>query len=134
MNIKSRDLTDDNLYRAAVARYYLAEACKKPKKRSLSELASRFSYICEAARVVRDLVDDDTYRFMVELNNIPSFEDAIDVLKDAMDYRSPLFIRDFMVLSSAANAFNEYDGTPWIETLQNVNRQRKSLGLKTLPL
>ena len=79
-------------------------------------------------------MDDDTYRFMVELNNIPSFEDAIDVLKDAMDYRSPLFIRDFMVLSSAANAFNEYDGTPWIETLQNVNRQRKSLGLKTLPL
>ncbi len=134
VNIKGRDFTDDNLYKAAVARYYLSEACKKPKRRSLAELASRFSYICEAARVVRDIVDDDTYKFMIDLNNIPSFEDAIDVLKDAMDYRSPAFIPDFRVLSSAANALNKYEGTPWIDSLQNINKQRKSLGLSTLPL
>lgn len=134
INIKSKDFTDDNLYKAAIARYYLSEACKKPKKRNLSELACRFSYIYEAARIVRDIVDDETYKFMIDLNNVPSFEDAIDILKDAMDYRSPSFRKDFCVLSSAANAFNEYEGTPWVETLQSINKQRKSLGLKTFPL
>lgn len=134
LNLKKSDFTDDNIYRAAIARYYLSVACNKPKRRSLAELASRFSYICEAARIVKDLVDDRTYKFLVDLNNIPSFEDAIDTLKDAMDYRSPAFIPDFCVLSSAANSFNKYEGTPWLETLQTINKQRKELGLKVFPL
>jgi hypothetical protein len=134
LNLKQSDFTDDNIYRAAIARYYLSVACNKPKKRSLAELASRFSYICEAARIVKDLVDDETYKFMIDLNNVASFEDAIDELKDAMDYRSPAFIPDFRVLSSAANSFNKYEGTPWIDTLQIVNKQRKELGLETFPL
>ena len=134
LNLRTPDFTDDNVYRAAIARYYLSVACKKPKRRSLAELAARFSYICEAARVVKDLVDDETYKFMIELNNVASFEDAIDELKDAMDYRSPSFIPDFRVLSSAANAFNHYEGTPWVETLQIINRQRQSVGLEVFPL
>lgn len=134
LNLKKSDFTDDNVYRAAIARYYLSVACIKPKKRSLAELAARFSYICEAARIVKDLVDDETYKFMIDLNNIASFEDAIDELKDAMDYRSPSFIPDFRVLSSAANSFNRYEGTPWVETLQVINKQRQSMGLEVFPL
>ena len=134
LNLRKSEITDDNVYRAAIARYYLSVACNKPKKRSLAELAARFSYICEAARIVKDLVDDETYRFMINLNSVPSFEDAIDELKDAMDYRSPAFMPDFRVLSSAANSFNKYEGTPWIDTLQVVNKQRKELGLEVFPL
>lgn len=134
LNLKKVDVTDDSVYRAAVARYYLSVACQKPKKRNLAELAARFSYISEAARLVRDIVDDETYKFMVNLNNIGSFEDAIDELKDAMDWRSPAFIYDFKVLSSAANSLNDCANTPWIETLQIVNKQRKSLGLEVFPL
>ncbi len=135
VNCRKGDIKDDNLYRAAIARYYLSEACKKPKKRNLAELATRYSYIGEAARVVRDIIDDETYIFMTEtLNNMGSFEKAIDELKDAMDYRSPSFLPDFRVLSSAANSFQKFSGTPWIETLQEVNSERKSLGLKVLPL
>jgi hypothetical protein len=135
VNCRKGDIKDNDLYRAAVARYYLAEACKKPKKRNLAELATRYSYIGEAARVAKDIIDDETYVFMTEkLPSVGSFEKAIDELKDAMDYRSPAFIPDFRVLSSAANSFQKYDGTPWIETLQEVNNKRKELGLETLPL
>jgi hypothetical protein len=135
INYKKRDVTDDNLYTAAIARYYLSEACKKPKKRNLAELATRYSYIGEAARIAKDIIDDDTYKFMVEdLNKVGSFEQAIDELKDAMDYRSPQFIPDFRVLSSAANAFNKYDDTPWIETMQELNKERRKLGLMTYAL
>lgn len=131
VNIKGSSVKDDDLYRAAIARYYLSEAVKKPKKNNLSELVTRFSYIGEAARLVEDLVDDETYAFMQNLNYVSSFEKAIDLLKDAMDYRSPAFYPDFRVLSGAANAFNKFDGTPWIETLQEVNKERENLGLFT---
>lgn len=131
VNIKSKDVKDDDLYRAAIARYYLAEACKKPKKSNLTELAHRYSYIPEAARLLKDIVDDETYYFLINLNRVASLEQAIDILKDAMDYRSPRFFPDFRVLSSAANAFNKYEGTPWIETMQNVNKERDQLGLFT---
>jgi exonuclease III len=131
VNCRKPNVEDDNLYRAAVARYYLSEATKKPKKSNLDELAHRWSYIPEAARVVKDLVDDETYYFMMGLNRVASFETAIDMLKDAMDFRSPMFYPDFRVLSSAANAFNKYEGTPWVDTLRDVNKKREQLGLFT---
>lgn len=132
LNIKESKIDDDNIYKAAIARYYLAEATKKPKKNNLWELMSRFSYISEAARLVDGIVDDETIEFMRGLNKIPSLETAIDMLKDAMDYRSPAFIPDFRVLSSAANSFNKFEDTPWIETMQEVNKEREKLGLFTL--
>lgn len=131
VNIKESKIEDDNLYRAAIARYYLSEAVKKPKKGNLQELAARHSYIAEAARIVKDLIDDETYDYLMKLSHT-SFEVAVDNLKDAMDFRSPEFYPDFRVLSSAANSFNKFDGTPWIETLQRVNKERKTKGLFTL--
>ena len=131
VNVRKGDIKDDNTYKCAVARYYLSEATKKPKKSNLDELAHRWSYIPEAARVVKDLVDDETYYFMMGLNRVASFETAIDMLKDAMDYRSPAFYPDFRVLSSAANAFNKFDDIPWVETLREVNKEREQLGLFT---
>lgn len=132
LNIKESKIEDDDLYKAAIARYYLSEATKKPKKNNLWELASRFSYIIEAARLVDGLVDDETIEFMHGLNKVSSIEEAIDILKDAMDYRSPSFIPDFRVLSSAANSFNKFEGIPWVETMQEVNKEREKLGLFTL--
>ena len=131
IRIKNPSVEDDNLYRAAIARYYLAEATKKPKKSNLDELAMRHAYIAEAARIVRDLIDDETYDYMIQLSHM-SFEEAIDNLKDAMNYKSPKFFPDFRVLSSAANSFNKFDDTPWIETLQQVNKERATKGLFTL--
>ncbi|MGN0633775.1 MAG: hypothetical protein ACI4JW_07875, partial [Oscillospiraceae bacterium] len=68
IKIKNSSIMDDDIYKAAIARYYLAEATKKPKKNNLSELSSRHAYIAEAARIVKDLIDDETYDYMMSLS------------------------------------------------------------------